>query len=575
MKVRIAESAGFCMGVRNAMDMVLDASRGKSVTYTLGPLIHNPQAVRMLESRNVYVSECIDESLAGRTVVIRAHGIPLEKRELLDSFKADIVDATCPKVLRSERLLRKYRDDGYDIVIVGDRGHAEIDALMSYTGGRGTVIESVEEARALPRRDKVCVIAQTTFNREAYETIAAEVCERAGECVITKTVCRSTERRQADVRKLARETDATVVVGGRNSANTRRLAEISREKGQPTWHIEDPSELDFEELSRYDEIGITAGASTPNWVIKQVYDAIAGYTPETKRSPGSLLMSMAFFAIEGNFVICAGSVALIFAMSVFAGRAGPAFLVLMPFFYLFPLHAVNKYLEINWEQLAKSRQVEKFRRYWRFFLGIGFVFFLVTLALAWRFGGLTFALTVVSYLLGLLYSVRIVPDSWRMRFRSLRDIPGSKDVFIAVAWTFAVVVLPHIALGYFPGLQEMLIGMFVFVTVFSRTTLLAIGGIQSDKLIGQETIPVLIGRRKTVRLLHAANIALSASILGLALPDFVPRRYLLLLAPVGYMFFCIGFLSRKNRFFTLYHQMMIDAVFFITGLLGIAVLAWR
>ncbi|MCD6307568.1 MAG: 4-hydroxy-3-methylbut-2-enyl diphosphate reductase, partial [Candidatus Latescibacteria bacterium] len=438
MKVRIAESAGFCMGVRKAMDSVLEASRGTAVTYTLGPLIHNPQAIRMLESRNVYVTEDIGESLRGRTVVIRAHGITRQKREQLEHIGARIVDATCPKVLRSERLLRKYFEKGYNIVIVGDRGHAEIDALMSYTDGKGVVVETVEEAKNLPRMDKVCVIAQTTFNRDVYEDIAAEIRACADDCKVAKTICRSTERRQADVRKLAELTDATVVVGGRNSANTRRLAEISRNMGQPTFHIEDPAELDLEELSRYDEIGITAGASTPNWVIKQVYDAVAGYTPETRRSPHSLLMSLAFFAIEGNFVLCAGSVALTFAVSALMGLAIAPALVFMPFFYLFPLHAVNKYLEINWEQFARSKQAARLRRYWRIYLGTGFISFLVTLGIAWRFGALTFGLTVVSYLLGLLYSVRIVPVSWQTRFKSLRDIPGSKDLFIAAAWTFSV-----------------------------------------------------------------------------------------------------------------------------------------
>jgi len=308
-------------------------------------------------------------------------------------------------------------------------------------------------------------------------------------------------------------------------------------------------------------------------VIKQVYDVVAGYTPETKRSLHLLLMSLAFFAIEGNFVLCAGSVALTFTVSVLMSLARSPSLVLMPFFYLFPLHAVNKYLEINWEQLARSKQAARLRRYWQIYLVTGFISFLVTLGIAWRFGALTFGLTIVSYLLGLLYSVRIVPAAWQTRFRSLRDIPGSKDLFIAAAWTFSVVVLPLITLGVYPGITEFMLGIFVFVIVFSRTTLLAIGGIQSDKLIGQETIPVLIGRIKTVRLLNAANIALAVTIAVLAVVRVIPASWLILLAPVLYMLYCIGFLSRKSRFFTLYHQMMIDAVFFMTGLLGLLVLA--
>ncbi|GAG91467.1 unnamed protein product, partial [marine sediment metagenome] len=195
MKVRVAESAGFCMGVRKAMDSVLEASRGNVLTYTLGPLIHNPQALKMLESRNVYIADNIDESLAGETVVIRAHGITLDKRERLSEIGAKIVDATCPKVLRSESIIKKYYAGGYSIVIVGDRGHAEIDALLSYAGNTGTVVENVEEAESLPRMEKVCVVAQTTFNSFLYDKITDVICKKAGECYVADTVCVSTDRR--------------------------------------------------------------------------------------------------------------------------------------------------------------------------------------------------------------------------------------------------------------------------------------------------------------------------------------------------------------------------------------------
>jgi len=568
MKVRIAKSAGFCMGVRKAMDAVLEASRGKVVTYTLGPLVHNPQAIKMLESRNVYVADEIDGSLAGKTVVIRAHGIPLDKREKLREIGADIVDATCPKVLRSEKIIRKYHERGYTIIIVGDKGHAEIEALLSYTGDVGLVVENMEEARKLPRFGKVCVVAQTTFNDELYKEIAEEIRTHADECYVADTVCISTERRQEDIRKLAEETDATVVVGGKNSANTRRLAEISRELGQPTYLVESPWELDLEELSRYDEIGVTAGASTPNWVIKQVIDYIAGYTPEGRRSLRSLFMSLAFFAIEGNFILCAASSALTYAMCRLMNIPLYPLIILIPFFYLFPLHAVNRYLEINWKDLAGTRQAARLRRYWLFYLTTGVVSFFVTLVIAWYTSLVTFVLIAVSYLLGGLYSVRIVPKSWSIRFKSLRDIPGSKDVVIAVAWTFAVVVLPAITFAVAPGFVELVAGAFVFVLILGRTSILALGGIQSDKLVGLETVPVLMGRKKTVKLLYTANTSLLLAIAVLTLLRLTPVSILVLVAPVLYMMGCIKYLGRRSQFFTLYHQMILDADFFLTGLLA-------
>lgn len=569
MKVRVAESAGFCMGVRKAMDAVLDASQGKVRTYTLGPLIHNPQAIKMLESRNIYVAGDIDESLAGETVVIRAHGITQECREKLACIGADIVDATCPKVLHSERIIRKYHGMGYEIVIVGDRGHAEIEALLSYTGGAGAVIENNDEARALPSMENVCVVAQTTFNRESYFEIAEEVCRHAtGECHVAKTVCSSTERRQDDVRKLAESTDATVVVGGKNSANTRRLAEISRELGQPTYLIEEPSDLNLEELSQYEEIGVTAGASTPNWVIKQVVDCIAGYTPQSHRSVYGIFMTLAYFAIEGNIILCASASALTYAMCTLLGLPLYPLIILIPFFYLFPLHALNKYLEINWKEVAGTKQGHRLRRFWVIYLAAAVLAFAATFVIAWFTGLVTFILVAVSYLLGSLYSVRILPIHWNTRYRSLRDIPGSKDLFIALAWTFATVALPAITFSVVPAYTEFAAGAFAFVLVLSRTSLLALGGLQSDKLVGHETIPVLIGRRKTIRLLRTANIVTAVLILFPAATGFIGREFLMLAVPAAYMLACIGYFSRKGRFFTLYHQMILDMVFFLTGFLA-------
>lgn len=557
------------MGVRKAMDAVLDASKGNNRTYTLGPLIHNPQAIKMLESRNVFVAHTIDESLADETVVIRAHGITLESREKLSAVGADIVDATCPKVLKSERIIRQYHEKGYAIVIVGDRGHAEIDALLSYTGGNGVVVENIEEAKALPRMGNVCVVAQTTFNDKRYLEIAEEVALHSdGDCHIAKTVCRSTERRQADVRKLAEETDATVVVGGSNSANTRRLAEISRELGQPTYLIEDPSELNLEELAKYKIIGVTAGASTPNWVIKQVIDAISEYTPETRRSLKTMFMTLAYFTIEGNLVLCAAASALTYAMSAVMGLPFDPLILLIPFFYLFPLHAFNKYLEIDWKEAGASNQASRLRKFWTIYLSTALIFFFITLGIAWVTGPMIFILIAVSYLLGGLYSIRIIPAEWDTRLRSLRDIPGSKDIFIAGAWTFAVVILPAITFDLIPSVEEITAGIFVFALVLSRTSLLALGGIQSDKLIGHETIPVLIGKRKTEKMIYISNASLIIAILAVALTGIIDHRTLILIAPLVYMIACVGFFGRKGRFFTLYHQMILDSVFFFTGLLA-------
>ncbi|MBT4484957.1 MAG: hypothetical protein HOC71_14910, partial [Candidatus Latescibacteria bacterium] len=332
--------------------------------------------------------------------------------------------------------------------------------------------------------------------------------------------------------------------------------------------IENPAELNLEELSQYTDIGVTAGASTPNWVLKQVVDSIAGYTPHVHRSFYGLLMSLAYFVIEGNFVICAAAAALTYSMCKIMSIPPYPLFPLMTFFYLFPLHTVNKYLEINWKQVSSSPLASRFRMYWKIYLITGSVFFVILLGIAWYLSILTFILVVLSYIFGGFYSIHIIPEKWNIGFKSLRDIPGSKDIFIALAWTFAVIVLPSITLMKFPGVVAITGGAFVIILVLSMTSLLAIGGIQSDKLIGQETIPVLIGRKNTLALLYSANISLMAVIIILSILNPVNRNTLILILPVMYMITCIKFLSKKGQFFTLYHQVILNAVFFLTGILA-------
>ncbi len=564
MKVKLAESAGFCYGVRKAMDCVLDVARGKEVTYTLGPLIHNPQALEMLESRNVFVANAVDESLRGKTVVIRAHGVPPEVRDTLDAAGAIVVDATCPNVLRSQGIIRKYHELGYSIVIVGDRGHAEIDALLGSAENTGIVVETREEAAQLPLMEKVCVVAQTTLNSVRYNEIAEEVSRRAQVSHIARTVCHSTERRQEDIVRLAETTDATVVVGGRSSANTKRLAEISKELGQPTFLIEDPAELDLRALSQYNVIGVTAGASTPNWVIQQVVDTISRYAPQHHSKALDFIRGLGFFAVEGNFVLCLGAAALTYAMCLFMRIPTLPQYYLMAFFYLFPLHAVNKYLEINWNPRTVNPIL---RQYWRIYLGLAGVSFPIALAIAFFSDTLTFILVLVSYLLGGLYSIRVLPAGWKFRYKSLRDIPGSKDIMIATAWTFAVVVLPALTHTAFPGPIAFAGAAFVFVLVFSRATILAMGGIESDRLVGMETIPVLIGRNHTIRILYLINSLLALSLAGLALV-YQTSRPLVLIIPLVSVLLTIHPLSKKGFFFRLYHQLVLDADFYLTAALA-------
>jgi len=273
----VAKSAGFCWGVQRAFNKVLDIAANEPArhpVHTYGPLIHNPQAVTMLEQQGIGVLGDIPEKLSG-TIVIRTHGIPPAERKKIEGSGANICDATCPDVGKIQGTVRKHLRIGYYIVIIGYREHPEVKALLGFAEKNGACVNSPEEVRALPGGlEKVCVVSQSTQQREKFNSLVGLLKTRYPNCVVFDTICRSTDMRQQEARELAGKVDAMVVVGGRNSSNTNRLAEISRAMGTKTFLIETDEEIlesDFEGLVN---IGVTAGASTPKWVIERVVNRL-------------------------------------------------------------------------------------------------------------------------------------------------------------------------------------------------------------------------------------------------------------------------------------------------------------
>ncbi|MDD5233379.1 MAG: 4-hydroxy-3-methylbut-2-enyl diphosphate reductase [Syntrophales bacterium] len=275
MEIKLAKMAGFCMGVRRAVDMALYIAKhkGDEEVYTYGPLIHNPQTIELLKERGIRPVEEIE--LTGRgTIIIRAHGISPSETQRLREKGIRIIDATCPKVVHVQSIIRRHATENYSILIIGDRDHPEVEGLMGHTFGQGIIIGGLDEVDRLPDMEKVCVVAQTTQSKDEYAKISERIRQRFPGALIFDTICDSTEKRQSEIKKMAGEMDAVIIIGGRNSANTRRLAKISESCGIPTFHIERVDDLKKIDVSGFGKIGISAGASTPNWVIRQIVTAI-------------------------------------------------------------------------------------------------------------------------------------------------------------------------------------------------------------------------------------------------------------------------------------------------------------
>jgi len=271
LEVITAEEAGFCFGVERAIDMVLEAASENDDlnVYTLGPLIHNPQVVKKLEEKNVKVASSLAEIDSG-IVIIRSHGVAPEIIEQAREKNLKIIDATCPYVKNAQKYARQLVDEGYQTFIYGDQDHPEVQGIYGASDKKAIIIREKEDLKSVELKAKVGFVAQTTKSPESFRDIINLVITEVKELKVFNTICNTTDVRQSSAKRLAEDADIMFVIGGHNSANTTRLAEICAATNTPTYHIETAAEIEKEWLSGKNKVGITAGASTPDWLIREV-----------------------------------------------------------------------------------------------------------------------------------------------------------------------------------------------------------------------------------------------------------------------------------------------------------------
>ena len=277
VEVLIAEHVGFCFGVKRAVKLAEESlKKAKSNVFTLGPIIHNPQEVNRLKDLGVYPDngENFEE---GDTVIIRSHGIPPEKEKELKKKGLNVIDATCPYVKAVHEAVCELTEEGYFVVLVGEKNHPEVIGTLGYLkacNGKGIIVETLDDIKEALKYEKVGIVAQTTQNEQFFKEIVGEIALWVKEVKVINTICNATSLRQESVKKLAPEVDVMIIIGGKNSGNTRRLYHISKELNPKTYHIETAEELKPEWFAKVRRVGISAGASTPDWIIEEVKDKI-------------------------------------------------------------------------------------------------------------------------------------------------------------------------------------------------------------------------------------------------------------------------------------------------------------
>lgn len=278
MEIKLAKTAGFCFGVKRAVDKVYEQiEKGKKI-YTFGPIIHNEAVVADLEKKGVEVIEDVEslKKIKEGSVVIRSHGVSREIYDILTKQELECIDATCPFVKKIHRIVEKESGEGKQIIIIGNDSHPEVEGIKGWCRNAAIVIESASQAQnlKLPENQKVCTVSQTTFNYNKFQELVEIISKKGYDINVVNTICNATEERQTEAAAIAEEVDAMIVIGGTHSSNTRKLFEICKEKCENTFYIQTLDDLYGKLPGGIGLVGITAGASTPNNIIEEVQNYV-------------------------------------------------------------------------------------------------------------------------------------------------------------------------------------------------------------------------------------------------------------------------------------------------------------
>lgn len=575
MRVKLAKKAGFCMGVRRAMDVTLKSiSRHGRGLLTFGPLIHNPQVLDLLKGKGVEI--CQSPALVGsnQAVIIRAHGIPPQEREALREKAGTVIDATCPRVLKVQSIIRKHTREGGFTIIVGDADHPEVVGLMGYAGGEGMIVSRREDVEKIPEGKKLCVVSQTTQNEARYEHIAQRIRERFPKARIHQTVCDSTQKRQDEAVKMAASVNAMIVVGGGNSANTARLAELVRESGIPVFQVETDDEIDPSWFRNLEVVGVTAGASTPNWIIQRVVRKVEDIVPAGGTATLLFRIRQAVnFLVESDFygAFAAGCLSYVATNLQNIPFRLAYFVIAMA--YVYSMHILNRFTDAEAGRLNDPSRAEFYEKHGPTLKGVGIASILFALMISLFLGLPMFLFLLAASIVGVTYSLSFIPTGRleRVRYRRLKDIPGSKTLFIALAWAGVTTLTAPLSTSFDLNLNLFATFWIVAALVLIRSATFDLRDIQGDLIVGKETIPIVLGKRQTQRLLILLASTAGAALLVLPLLGVLPYVSYGLMMGIFYIGYCLYLGFRRELMRSAHLEILIDGGFILEGLI---VLIW-
>ncbi len=581
MRIIVAETAGFCWGVQRAIDTALEVSKSTGhPVYTYGPLIHNKQVVDELKKRNITDLEGDIEDASDGSLVIRAHGVRPDLRAEIESRHPNVIDATCPLVTKVHRKIVQNQEAGYRIYIMGDKNHPEVIGLAGSAKDEAVVIPADPEAvRKLNiKEDKACLVSQTTQNYEIFQQVADVLSEGCKELLTVNTICEPTRSHQMETADISSRVDTVVVVGGKHSANTKHLAELAARMGPRVIHVETDAELNAADFRNVQVVGVTAGASTPQWMIRRVVDRLRSFDGRSGVLMG-LLRAAIEILVPTNLHTVFAFASLYLALSLLAAIPPVWNVFFAVLGIIFSIHTINEFAaEPGFDRKSRLSPAayERFRNY---MLSASFITLAVSSGYLIReslAGTVNWWITVTALVAGIggaVFSWKLVPMKF-MRytgFRSIRDIPGSKDLAVSFGWTLLLGVIPPLSSSMEAGLTEYAVMVvLIFLLVYRRSAIMAVRDVQGDRIVGMESSFKFLGKTASRRLLWMADIL--SLILGGAVLAFSEVSWLLGFLTVTGLLFGLA-LSFMYRFRRLppgsAGQFIMDLQFVVPGLTGL------
>jgi len=579
MKIKIAENTGFCMGVRKAvLDIVDVINKSSEPIYVIGPLIHNPQTVSILQSRGIITIDSIND-IQNKIIAIRTHGIPKESLRLLKQNASKIINLTCPRVARVQGIVKKYSREGYFAIIIGDNHHAEVESVKSYADAGVIVISSVEDIKKIPDGLKYIVVAQTTFDECLFEEITDILKRKYNDILIFNTICDSTHKRQSDVINAVKEgIDTLVVVGGKNSANTQRLAQIGKNSNIKTFHIESEEELNDEDFKNSNYVLVTAGASTPGWIINNVLEKL--YSISNKYENPLLYFITHFFeiAIRLNLISSIASFFMSLLIEKITGIWSSYKLPFLSAFFIFIMYAVNNYF---------LKDTLKIINPFKYKLHKNNHFIILTSTIAAILFSVIITLNIKNYLslfvyytillTGMIYSsnyfkslINKYTPSLIKTLYSIKSIPANigwiiVTLFIPACYAFQDTTLSEIHTGIVLSLI-----IFLSYLIISRNLLLDFIGFNGDLIIGNVTVPIILGINRAKYLFYIFSFIAMVAILYVSI--FYNIKFIFFILNIIINYYLILKISNLKYFISLKYEMLTDMNLIIFILLSLIII---